>query len=574
VLTTSDIMGGKIVCQLGLAQPSEVQQVLREVDWDPSAAQDLLNRLVARGLIPADQVPTVRHRVGLYEHVRREALYLRMLERKSKIPKTVVAQLISELERTAYRRRLGDVLTRTGKLSLEQDHLLQQRVQEWVGKDDARIMERYRTSDFEGVGRPLIPNSTLDPADFKISALFRSRETRALVEKSALERLRAETAETLIESTGTLPPVSELVRDLPTPAPVSPDDDTSDEDEAQATFRAQPDANGGLSMQEVLSLKRISDYAIVETLGTGGMGAVFLAQKDGAGEFVAIKVLLTAAASELEKGRFRREIDLNRRIEHPNVIHIIDSGVTEQGLDYLIVPALAGKELRDYLDAAGGEGLQPELVLRVAEQMLAGMQAVHEQGIVHRDMKPENVFVLAGGNHDVKIMDFGLAKLGDADITDLNSFRSGTTEACGSPAYIAPESVTNDDIDPRTDIYSLGVMLFELLTGKLPLESETSQGYLTQHMISPPLTLKEARPERDWPQPLEDLIERMLGKSLDERPESCAAVWQELAGMREAVLASAQTTGEAEGAPSAAPDPEKTGEFGFKGLLGRLWGRS
>ena len=560
-------MAGKIVCQLGYAQPDPVRAVLRQVDWDASAAQDLLNRLGAAGTLQPAQVALVRHRVGLYEHVRREALYLRMLERKSGIPKPVVAKLISELERTAYRRRLGEVLTRQGKLSHEQDALLQQRVQEWIGPDDARILERYRASDFEGVGRPLIPGAKLDPEDFKISTLFRSRETQVLVEKAQLQRLRAEAAG-LLTDTGTFPAAAEPADEPMTPAP--PPDDSEDE-ETQRTFQHQPPRPAGFGMQEVLALTRIADYAIVETLGTGGMGAVFLGQKDGAGELVAIKVLLTAAASELERGRFRREVDLNRRIDHPAVIHIIDSGVTEHGLDYLIVPALAGKELRDHLDKQGGQGLPPARVLRIMEQLLAGMQAVHDQQIVHRDLKPENVFVLSGGEDLIKVMDFGLAKLGDAAITEVNSFRSNTTEACGSPAYIAPESVTNDAIDARTDIYSLGIMLFELLTGQLPLESETSQGFLTQHMICPPLTLKEARPDRAWPPQLEDLLARMLGKSADERPASCSAVWAELDGMRDAILASAETASTPE--PVEPPtDGEETG-YGFKGLLGRLWSR-
>lgn len=562
MLTTSDIMAGKVVCQLGLADPDHVRAVLRKVDWDASSALDLLNRLGSDGTLNPSQVAKVRHRVGLYEHVRREALYLRMLERKSGIPKQVVAKLISELERTAYRRRLGDVLTRQGKVSHEQDALLQQRVQEWVGPDDARILERYRSSDFEGVGRPLIPHSQLEPEDFKISTLFRGRETRVLVEKVELARLRAEAVGDLLEGATPVPPAA------------PPPDDASDEDETQRTFQHQPAqaTSAGFGMQQVLALQRIADYSIVETLGTGGMGAVFLGQKDGAGELVAIKVLLTAAASELERGRFRREVDLNRRIDHPAVIHIIDSGTTEQGLDYLIVPALAGKELRDHLDKAGGQGLPPARVLRIMEQLLAGMQAVHDQAIVHRDLKPENVFVLSGGEDLIKVMDFGLAKLGDAAITDVNSFRSNTTEACGSPAYIAPESVTNDAIDARTDIYSLGIMLFELLTGQLPLESETAQGYLTQHMICPPLTLKEARPERSWPQGLEDLLERMLGKSADERPASCQAVWTELDGLRAELLASAEAAPPEPEAHEVPADGEQTG-YGFKGLLGRLWSK-
>jgi len=584
MLTTDDVMAGKLVVQLGWASADEVRAELREVDRDPGAARDLINRLTDMGRLDEGQIQLLRHRTGLYEHVRAEAIYLRLLERHASISRDVVAQLIARLEQDAYRRRLGDVLVRKGKLTLEQDEALVRKQREFMRGEDDRILSRYRERDFEGVKRPLVPGAPdADPKAFSISNLFRSRETRALVDELSVQALRAEGLKA--RKTETAQQAQAVAKgqaaaasapesgDLAAATPAVPVEDG----EAQGTFARAPEDSGppppgSLSIGDVAAMKRIADYDVVEVLGTGGMGAVFLGQKEGAGEFCAIKVVLDRAANPLELGRFQREIELTRRLDHPNLIRVIDAGKTPEGLTYLVVPALAGRELRDLLEAAEGTGLEPQVVFRVFEQLLLGMQHCHERHIVHRDLKPENVFVLAGGQHEVKIMDFGLAKLGDTAIDEVNTFRTTVDDVCGSPAYISPEAVTNDPIDGRTDIYSLGIMLFEMLTGKLPLESETAQGFLGQHLICPPLTLTEARPDRTWSPDLEALLERMLAKTRDERPASCADVLTDLRGLEDALSASTlPPPGAAQ--PQPPSDPDIGEEWGFKGLLGRLWAR-
>ena len=540
MLSTSDVMAGKILVQLGLVGAEVIRETLRELDADPTRTRDLINRLFERRRIDQAGLELVRHRTALYDHVRREAVYLRFLERTLTVDKQTVAGLIARLEHAAYRRRLGEALVRQGTITTEQDRALTRQMWDWLAADDRRILERYRRESFAGVARPLIPGSRLAPQDFRISTLFRSPETRVLVEKADVSALRR-----AILDQATPPP--------PPPAPPAPPPPPA-EAEAETlppaggvfpTFGAQPPprpapppapARSRATMDQVLSMKRLGEFDLVEVLGQGGMGAVFLGQVRGTGEYVAIKVLLDQAG-ELTLNRFRREIELLGRIRHPNVIHAIESGVTAEGLTYLVIPALAGKELRDHLTAAKGRGLQAAQALRVFEQVLEGMSAVHAQKVVHRDLKPENLFVLAGGAWEVRIMDFGLAKLGaDAEGVVPPTFRSAVDEVAGSPAYIAPESVTNDPVDARTDIYSLGCVFFEVLTGKLPLESETAQGFLGQHLICPPLTLAEAVPGRAWPPRLEALVARMLAKSKDERPASCAEVLAELRALKDEVI--------------------------------------
>lgn len=599
MLKTFDVITGKMVVQLGIASGAEVRALLRAIDAEPAQRRDILNRLTDEGRITQEQLDLLRHRAALYEHVRREATYVRLLERGTTIQKETVARLLAELERSAFRRRLGEVLVRRGSLEAEYDRSLVERQERLLAREDEKILERYRGEDFAGVERPLIPGSRLEPHEFKISTLFRTKETRALVDKAELELLRKEAAReqrraqeedarraaerpagvddaTLImdghEAGGGAPAASDPA--LAETAKLPPGAVAAAQAEAAGEAAAEGGAVTGssrfLTTAELGRLQRLRDYTIVEVLGVGGMGAVFLAQKEGAGEYVAIKVLLDRAASASELGRFDREIELTRRVSHPNVIAILDAGQTSSGLRFLVVPALAGKELRGLLEQAGGVGLPPALAMRVFEQCCEGLQAVHEQGIVHRDIKPENVFVLAGGRHEIKLMDFGLAKPSTDAGGGFDVFMTQTGEVSGSPAYIAPETVSNDPIDGRTDIYSLGVMLFEMLTGQLPLTSETAQGYLTQHLICPPLSLAEAAPAYRWPSGLEELVASMLGKTRGERPASCAAILERLRGgladeVRNVELVVERT------AILPAPEPAEEGGYGFKGLLGRLW---
>ena len=655
MLNTRDVIAGKICVQMGLSNVDAVRDTLRTMDRETADPRDLINRLHDQRQLDPSAIEFLRHRVALYEHVRWEAVYVRLLERGTTVKKETVAKLLAELERSAFRRRLGDILVERGNLKPAYDQKIVGKQRRLVQQDDERILARYRKTDFGGVSKPLIPNSRLDPHEFKISTLFRSKETRALVSKAELELLRAEAAaaqgggdstmvlpdplgpaaeEADMVETTKLPPGSvaqtkalmamEAARKLETGRPASgsgeidmlgaqPPSGTDEIPTVQfapgseegaplpgeapqgsgvhdlGTRPPEESPQGGKpkrpkkgtielrTLEDVEALERIHDYDIVEVLGVGGMGAVFLGQKEGVGEFVAIKVLLGALASDEERGRFTREIQLAERINHDNVLHVIESGETKQGLTFMVVPALAGKELRDLIDLSPGNGLAPPLVLTILRQMLLGLKAVHEAGVVHRDLKPENVFVLAGGLHDIKLMDFGLAKPADeGELHSPDMFRTQTTEVSGSPAYIAPESISCDPIDGRTDLYSLGVMLYEMLTGVLPLDSETSQGYLTQHLICPPKTLEEGCEDYEWPDELQDLLDRLLGKSRDERPESAASILAELdAGLAQKITTLQvkqeemviQRTQVLPGAPKG----EKK-EWGFKGLLGRLWG--
>jgi hypothetical protein len=511
-IDASDIIDAQVLVQLGLMSATDVRQVLLDMEADPSSLRDLVNRLIDSGALKDDAAETVRHRTALYMHVWSEDSYLRELERRCKIPKTVVADMLIELEQSAYRRRLGAELVRHKKLSDALDTSIRAQSESALGAQKRQVVDYHRGREFTGISAPLIDGSTLDPEDFKISTLFRSKRTIALVDSRRLAALRLDVAE-------------EKTEPAPTPAAIAPEPTAapkaiSDADRAAAARRVERSGRLG-------TLKTIADYDVVELLGQGGMGAVYLCRAPGDGAFCAVKVLL-GAANETDRGRFRREVEITDAVNHPNVITLLDSGETDEGLSYMVVPSLFGKELRHYMRAAEGAGLPPSMVCDVFEQLLEALEACHAQKVVHRDLKPENVFVIAGGTHSIRLLDFGVAKFQHEKLLEGSAFRTQGRAIVGTPAYLSPDAITNDKIDGRTDLYSLGVMLFEMLTGTLPLESPTPEGFIGQHLICPPLTLKQARPETDWPEALEDLLAAMLAKSRKKRPESCAAILKRL----------------------------------------------
>lgn len=539
MLGSADIIAGKIAVQLRFAPVEAARAALRAMAAAPQVPGDLPGRLLDANEVTDAQGARLRELVASFERARTDGAYLRLLLREAAhLRAEDVGAVVADLHRRGGSAALEDALVEAGLLTAEQGRALADKHRRALAQEDRKVIERYVAEDFAGVAKPLT-SGELEPDDLSIFKLF----GKGIPAVAHAQR---------------------LLSAAPAPAPA-----------------ARPARRASLTMEEVKSLARIADYDVVQLLGAGGMGAVFLGQKEGMGVFCAIKVMLDGEASEAERKRFQREIALGKRVNHESVMSILDSGETREGLSYLVVPALVGKELRALLDAAGEGGLPLRIASRTFESVLQGMHAIHEAGIIHRDVKPENVMVLAGDRGDVKIMDFGLARLeGEPDPEDdAASFKTMGDEVSGSPPYLAPEAIRRRPIDRRTDIYSLGVLFFQMLTGKLPFESDSPTGYLTQHVAMPPPTLAEVRPDVPWTPAAERLLERMLAKEPDERPASCSEVLDELRGGLSAALAEESPGAAPEPspptpAPAAAPQlesPERV--WATKGILGRLMGR-
>lgn len=276
----------------------------------------------------------------------------------------------------------------------------------------------------------------------------------------------------------------------------------------------------------------LGPYAIVRHLGTGGMGDVFLAEHRLIGRRVAIKRLHRRFAQDpTSVRRFFDEARLVNQISHPNIVEITDL-VSEPGMMYYVMEYIEGTTLLDRLQE--GAQLPMKRVLKIGLQLADALTAVHNAGIIHRDLKPDNVLLTKrhGRRDFVKLLDFGIAKLRSAHETSKRQTLNGFV--IGTPGYMSPEQVTNRDLDQRTDIYALGILLHEMLTGKRAFVART----LGELMLKQASQLPEAPVSstgEEIPPALERLIMTCLALSPDERPSSTREVQQVLAAVLESL---------------------------------------
>jgi Tfp pilus assembly protein PilF len=275
----------------------------------------------------------------------------------------------------------------------------------------------------------------------------------------------------------------------------------------------------GAQTAKIMPGARVLDgkYEITRLLGQGGMGAVFEAVQRGIERQVAVKLINPSFVSnEQALERFKREALASGRVKHPNAITVYDFGVTGDGVAYLAMEFLTGKSLRDVL--AEERVLAPERVVEILAPVCSAVESAHRQGIVHRDLKPDNVFLesLDDGSVTPKVLDFGIAKLrtpqpGAPDLT-------GEGSSIGTPAYMSPEQAKGLQLDARSDVYALGVIAYEMLSGALPFQSTSPMGYLVQHMMEAPIPLSAANPKITGA--VEEAVMRALDKSPEARPQS------------------------------------------------------
>jgi len=258
-------------------------------------------------------------------------------------------------------------------------------------------------------------------------------------------------------------------------------------------------------------------YRISESMDSGSMGAVYKAERVPVGKIVAIKFLHASYANDSEfLARFERETRVMSKLAHPNCVSVVDFGVW-QGNPYLVMEFVSGRTLRKIID---GGALPPLRALAIARQMVSGLAHAHAQGITHRDVKPANIMIseeIGTGEH-VRILDFGLARLrgaGGRDATQANV-------VVGTPNYMAPEqTIGGGIIDERTDIYAVGIVLFEMITGERPFQADDTLTLLGMHRGAPvPLIKSRLPPDTELPEGLQDVIDRAMAKVPGERFQS------------------------------------------------------
>jgi serine/threonine-protein kinase len=263
--------------------------------------------------------------------------------------------------------------------------------------------------------------------------------------------------------------------------------------------------------------ERLGAFLLTERLGEGGMGTVFRAEHQLIGREVAIKVLLPEFAREREVvERFFREAQAVNLIHHPNIVDVSDFVDSEEHPPYLVMELLEGESLAGYLRRCGP--MEPHRAIAIAMQICDAMEAVHARRIVHRDLKPDNVIVAEqpDGTLQVKLLDFGIAKILQAD---SQLVRTATGVPIGTPEYMAPEQIRGVDVDPRADLYAMGAILYELLTGHPPFGGQLGE-ILLQHLEAAPVPPSQRRDVPGMapiPKALEEAVLHCLAKDPGDR---------------------------------------------------------
>jgi len=272
----------------------------------------------------------------------------------------------------------------------------------------------------------------------------------------------------------------------------------------------------------------LEQFRIEEQIGIGGMGTVYRAHQTTVGRDVAIKVLRPELArDEQAVFRFEREARVAISLDHPNLVRVFLSGRLSDGRLYIVMELLEGRSLADELDEHGWPSLERALIMTM--KLCAGLGAVHAAGIVHRDIKPENIYLVRRGRDTdfVKLVDFGIARVVQAEGVGPATTQSG--RVFGTATYISPEAATGEDTDQRSDIYSLGVLTYQLLTGELPFEGKTAGAVLMQHVHQDPPLLQTKGRGTEVPDDVAHVVMRSLSKDPDARQQTLAEFLDSLA---------------------------------------------
>jgi serine/threonine-protein kinase len=254
---------------------------------------------------------------------------------------------------------------------------------------------------------------------------------------------------------------------------------------------------------------KVGDYTIDSQLGEGGMGRVFKARGPD-GQAVALKIVKSEmAGDEIFIKRFRREADVARRIDHPNVVAVVETG-DHEGLPWAAQVFISGGSLEERLDKWGA--LDVHQAIAICKPVAAGLDVMHENGLIHRDLKPGNVLIDERGTPF--IADFGLAK----DHTHQGTVLTRPGQALGSMDYMAPEQIRGEEVGPATDVYALACMLFELMTGKAPFSDKVGMRIMWAHLQDSPPHPSDIKPE--LPRAAGDAILLGMAKEPADRPQS------------------------------------------------------
>ncbi len=308
-------------------------------------------------------------------------------------------------------------------------------------------------------------------------------------------------------------------------------------------------------------------YHVVKKLGEGGMGQVYLAEHVKMGRRSAIKVMNPSMVHDPDAvARFNREASNASRITHPNVCAIYDFGETPEGLIYLAMEYIEGEALTDLLERDGA--LKVPRAVHIFRQVADALQAAHDLGIVHRDLKPDNIMLTKnkGGADVVKVVDFGIAKAVSGDESGQKVTKTGLV--VGTPEFMSPEQLSGDKLDGRSDLYSLALVFYKMLTGQLPFKADTIQETMIKRLTDEPAKLAVTRPDLPFPAGLQEVLDNALARTPVERYQTVSKFGQDVAsitGVGSATVAVPATRANVESEKTQLLDTSATKAMAAKG---------
>ncbi|MFO0760924.1 MAG: serine/threonine-protein kinase [Byssovorax sp.] len=283
-----------------------------------------------------------------------------------------------------------------------------------------------------------------------------------------------------------------------------------------------PDPNIGRDLLD-------GQFQILQKIGSGGMGSVYKAAQPAMNRMVAVKILHPKLTNRKDLvSRFRREARAMSHLTHPNTVKVYLYGDLDDGSLYIVMEYLEGKNLNQVVRKEGP--LPVERAVPVLIQVCGALHEAHLQGIIHRDLKPENIFLSTnGGLKDYpKVLDFGLAKVTERELRPGSIMLTQEGMVFGTPEFMSPEQAQGKPLDARSDLYSLAIILYEVLTGKLPFDAKTPMEYIQMHVTKPPILLDDRVPGKRFPPGLAQVIDKALQKRPEDRYASAAEFAQAL----------------------------------------------